>query len=96
MLKDCIKRNSENAISSYSSYTILKYCTYNSYRLAATTMKMELVYGYIVVDLLRSDVFWMSLSGIGPVVSDVLWMSWIIWYCGLCSPMCCSGMSCLW
>ena len=54
MLKDCIKRNSENPICSYS---ILKYCTYRSCRLAAITMKMELVYGrYTVVDLLESDV----------------------------------------
>ena len=56
MLKDCIKRNSENAIGSYSSYSIQKYFTYHSYTLAATTMKMELVYGYIVVDLLGSEV----------------------------------------
>ena len=55
-LKGCIKRNSLNVIGSYNSYSILKYCTYHSYRLAALTMKMELVYGYIVVDLLGSDV----------------------------------------
>ena len=38
MLKDSIKRNSENSICSCS---ILKYCTYRSCRLAAITMKME-------------------------------------------------------
>ena len=54
MLKDSIKRNSENSICSCS---ILKYCTYRSCRLAAITMKMELVYGcYTVFDLLGNDV----------------------------------------
>jgi len=30
------------------------------------------------------------------VGSDVLCRSWISWYMRLCSPMCCSGVSCLW
>jgi hypothetical protein len=36
--------------------------------------------------------YW-SVSLVG---SDVLCRSWISWYMGLCSPVCCSGMSCLW
>ena len=57
MLKDCIKSNSENAIGSYS---ILKCCTYHSCRLTTVTIEMELAFGYIVVDLLVSDVLWRS------------------------------------
>ena len=30
------------------------------------------------------------------VGSDILWRSWISWYMGLCSPMCCFEMRCLW
>ena len=49
ILKKIVKRNSENAIGSYS---ILKCCTYVSCGLPATTIEMELVFGYVAIGLL--------------------------------------------